>query len=246
MMQEVAYRIKTDTFEGPFDILLKAIDDGQIDIFRVSISQITASYFDYWRSEGPDLVLASDFLYMAAYLVEMKSRGLLPQPEEAVQQEIFIVEESLIKNIQDFGIYKTAARDLRERKDVFGRIYYGRHEGEKAVGDIELVNVSLRDLVLAFQKVYREAAEKEDFLMIPAEEIKIEDRIAEIKKMVLEREGGLPFEAMFLRKTKIEVVVTFLAVLELAKQRVIRITQGGRFGSIMIFSREAMDGTVNN
>jgi segregation and condensation protein A len=78
MTEELAYQVKLEVYEGPFDLLLKAIDDGQIDIHRVSLAQITASYFEYWRREEPDLLLAADFLYLAAYLIELKSRGLLP------------------------------------------------------------------------------------------------------------------------------------------------------------------------
>ena len=69
MTEETAYQIKIDVFEGPFDLLLRAIDDGQIDVNRVSLSQITASYFEYWKREEPNLILASDFLFMAAYLI---------------------------------------------------------------------------------------------------------------------------------------------------------------------------------
>lgn len=244
MTEELAYQVKIDVFEGPFDLLLKAIDDGQIDIYRVSLAQITASYFEYWKAEEPNLILASDFLYMAAYLVELKSRELLPYREETVIGESVLgVEESLLAHIQEYEIYKKVAQGLRQRKEVFERIY-GRHEGEPLESEIELVDVSLRDLVLAFQKVYKEAAEREKVFSIKAEEITIEDRIVEIKRMVAGRKDGLPFEDLFLRETRIEVVMTFLAILELAKQRFICIAQGRRFGSILIFANPGfIDGT---
>ena len=253
MTEELAYQVKIDVYEGPFDLLLKAIDDGQIDIYRVSLAQITASYFEYWKAEGPDLLLASDFLYLAAYLIELKSRGLLPYQEEtAVEENVLGVEESLLQHIQEFEVYKRIARDLKERKAVFERIY-GRHEGERTESDIELVDVSLRDLVLAFQKVYREAGERDKVGLIQAEEITLEDRIVEIKRMVAGRKDGVPFEDLFFRKTRLEVVVTFLAILELAKQRFIYITQGRRFGSILIFAcqlaeriEEIADGTAES
>lgn len=236
MTEELAYRVKIDVFEGPFDLLLKAINDGQIDIYRVSISQITASYFEYWKREEPDLILASDFLYMAAYLIELKSRALLPYQEEITGEEsIAAVEESLLAHVQEYEIYKDLAQKLRQRKEIFERIY-GRHEGEPQEKEIELVDVSLRDLVLAFKRVYDEAAEREKIVPIPAEEITIEDRIIEIKRLVAGRKDGLPFEDLFLRRTRLEVVVTFLAILELAKERFICVAQGRRFGSILIFA----------
>ncbi|OGB89187.1 hypothetical protein A2625_02575 [candidate division WOR-1 bacterium RIFCSPHIGHO2_01_FULL_53_15] len=235
MSVQTAYQVKTDVFEGPFDILLKAIDDGQIDIHRVSLAQITASYFAYWRAEKPELLSASDFIFMAACLIELKSKGLLPARAEIVRQaEESAIEESLVAHIQEYQVYKKVAQDLRQRKEIFDRIY-GRHEGEKVEGEIELKDVSLRDLVTAFQKVYHEAAEREKIVPIKAEEITLEDRIVEIERLIAGRGDGLPFEDLFLRRTRLEVVVTFLAILELAKQNCINIRQGRRFGSILIF-----------
>jgi len=236
MTEELAYQVDIDVYRGPFDLLLKGIDEKSIDIYRVSISQITSSYFEYWQQEEPDLILASDFLAMAAYLLELKSRALLPAKEEAAEEEILAgIEESLLSHIQEYEVYKNLAQTLRQRKEFFEKVY-GRHEGEEEGKEIELVDVSLRDLVLAFKRVYEEAAKRERIVPIEAEEITLEDRIIEIKKMVAGRSDGVPFEDLFIRKTRLEVVVTFLAILELAKQRFIRLTQGRLFGSILIFA----------
>ncbi|HVN67762.1 MAG TPA: segregation/condensation protein A [Candidatus Sulfotelmatobacter sp.] len=233
---EVAYQVELDVFAGPFDLLLKAIDDGEIDVYRVSIAQVTAAYLEYWRRQGPPLVLASDFLVMAAYLVEVKSKALLPAREEAVlpAEDVAEVEASLLDHIQEYQVFKQIALGLRERKETFARIY-SRHEGEKEEKEIALVDVSLRDLVLAFQKVYQEAANREKIVAIKAEEITLEARIAEIKRLLVGRQDGLPFEELFIRRSRLEVVVTFLAILELAKQHCLAIKQGRHFGSIVIF-----------
>jgi len=236
MTEELAYQIKIDVFEGPFDLLLQAINDGKIDIYHVSLSQITASYLEYWRMAFPDLIAASDFIYMAAYLIELKSRSILPHKEEPeLEEEILKVEASLLSHIQEYEVYKKLAQSLRQRKEIFERIY-GRHEGEAQEKEFELVDVSLRDLVLAFQRVYAEAAERERVVPIEAESITLEDKIIEIKRRVAGRKDGLPFEDLFLSKTRLEIVVTFLAILELAKQRFISIRQGRGFGSILIFA----------
>ena len=238
MTETTAYQVKIDVYEGPFDLLLKAIDDGQLEVHRVSLSQIVASYFAYWQAAERNLLAASDFVYMAAYLIELKSRGLLPAREEPqAAQELAGVEDSLISHIQEYAVYKQLALNLKERKAVFDRIY-SRHEGERVEGEIELKDVSLRDLVLAFQKVYNEAAEREKIVAITDEEITLEGRIAEIRRLLAGGGGGLPFENLFIRRTRLEVVVTFLAILELAKQQAIAIRQGLRFGSILIFSGE--------
>jgi segregation and condensation protein A len=236
MTEELAYQVKIEVYEGPFDLLLKAIDAGEIDIYRVSLAQITGSYFEYWRREEPNLILAADFLYMAAYLYELKVRGLLPRPEETGQaEELAGLEESLAQHIQEYQLFKQIAQDLRQRKQVFERVY-GRHEGEEVKGEIELVDLSLRDLVVAFQKVYREAAERERIVGIVAEEITLDQRIEEIRRLIAGRRDGLPFVELFIRKTRLEVVVTFLAVLELAKQRLLTIAQDRRFATILIFA----------
>lgn len=235
---EVNYQVKTEVFAGPFELLLKAIDDGQVDIFRVSLAQITAAYIDYWRRQAPSLVLAGDFLYLAAYLVEQKARGLLPTREEqtAEAEETAVLEEALLAHLQEYQLFKQVALGLKERKDVFARIY-SRHEGEPVDSEIDLVDISLRDLVVAFQKVYHEAARREKIVEIAAEEVSLEERIAEIRRLVANRADGLPFIELFIRQTRLEVVVTFLGILELTKQRFIRITQDRRFGTIMVFAR---------
>jgi segregation and condensation protein A len=241
MTEEVAYQIEIDVFQGPFDLLLKAIDEGNVDIYRVSIRQITSSYFEYWKKEEPDLVLASDFLVMAAYLMELKSRSLLPAREGVVDEEILMdLEESLVSHIQEYEVFKNLAQTLRQRKDVFEKVY-GRHEGEEQEKEIELVDVSLKDLVIAFKRVYDEAARRESVVAIEAEEVTLEDRIVEIKRLLAGRKDGVPFEDIFIRRTRLEIVVTFLAILELVKQRFIKVAQGRRFGSILIFTREIYD-----
>jgi len=248
MMEEVAYQVETGVFNGPFDLLLKGIEEKEIDIFQVSIARIASAYFEYWKREEPNLVLASDFLIMAAYLLELKSKSLLPAREEEMQEEFLIdIEESLVSHIQEYEVYKSLAHTLRERKEVFEKVY-GRHEGEAQEQEFELVDVSLKDLVVAFKRVYEEAAKRESVVPIEAEEVTLEDRVVEIKRLLAGRKDGVPFEDIFLRKTRLEIVVTFLAVLELAKQRFIKITQGRRFGHILIFARkvyEAEHGIAN-
>jgi segregation and condensation protein A len=242
MTEELSYQVKLDVFEGPFELLLKAIDEGKIDVYRVSLAQITSSYFEYWRREEPNLILAADFLYLAAYLFELKVRGLLPQPEEVTLEENLLgIEESLVQHIQEYQLYKQIAQELRQRKTIYEKVY-GRHEGEEVAGEIELVDISLRDLVVAFEKIYREAVEREKIVGIVAEEITLDQRIAEIKELVAGRQDGLPFNELFIRKTRLEVVVTFLAVLELAKQRFLKIVQDRRFASILIFAARPTGG----
>ncbi|MFA5840403.1 MAG: segregation/condensation protein A [Candidatus Margulisiibacteriota bacterium] len=238
MTNDLSYKIEIEVYQGPFDLLLKAIDDGEIDIYKVSLSQIVVSYCEYWRREQPNLVSASDFLYMAAYLIELKTKSLLPAREDilAPEEQYSSIETSLLSHIEEYAAYKFVAQTLKERKEKYSRVY-GRHEGEKHERTFELVDINLKDLVLAFQKIYNEAANRESFVPIEGEAITIEDRIEEIKHIIAGRQFGVRFEDIFLRKTRLEIVITFLAVLELAKQNYIRIGQDRHFASILIFEK---------
>jgi len=237
MTRDTIYEIEIDVFKGPFDLLLKAIDDGEIDIYQVSLSRITTAYFEYWKKQDPPLVLASDFLFMAAYLLELKSKSMLPAREEILDDSLLGIEESLVSHIQEYQVFKNLAQTLKERKQFFSKVY-GRHEGEGQEKVFELVDISLRDLVQAFQKVYSEAAKRESVVSIEEEEITLEDRIKEIKALLACNPQGVALEKIFVRWTRIEIVVSFLAILELAKQSMIRITQDLRFGSILIVPKK--------
>jgi len=240
-MVQLDYKIEQEVYTGPFDLLLKAIDHNEVDIFNVSISQIVDSYFAYWRTEKQDLLHASDFLIMAALLLELKSKQLLPKKEELIlEEELGDIEGSLLAHIQEYELYQGLAQTLKERKNVFEKVY-GRHEGEAMEKDIELKDVSLQDLVVAFKKAYDTAAKRHGVATIEEEEITLEQRIEEVKRLVAANPSGIPLVDIFVRGSRLEVVVTFLAMLELAKQRFIRIVQGGRFEQITIIRRKEND-----
>ena len=239
MTEELVYQVKLEVFEGPFDLLLKAIDEGKIDIYRVSVAQIVSSYFEYWKTAEPNLILACDFLYMAAYLLELKSKALLPSSEKEIEEEVTEIEETLSLHIQEYEVYKEIAFRLQKRKEIFDRVF-GR-EGEERNSEIELVGVNLRDLVIAFKRVYEEALAREQVVPITKEEITLEDRIGEIMHLLAGRKEGIPFEDLFLRRTRLEVILTFLAILELVKQQAIYVLQNRHFGSILVFATSLVE-----
>ena len=153
----------------------------------------------------------------------MKSKALLPAvATEAEEEMLGSLEESLLSHLQEYETYKNIAQTLRQRKEVFEKIY-GRHEGEAQEKEIELVDVSLKDLVQAFKRVYDQAAKREKIIPISSEEVTLEQRVQEIKDLLTFRCEGVPFIDIFIRKTRLEIVVTFLAVLELAKQNFLRV-----------------------
>jgi len=236
------YYVKLPAFEGPFDLLLHLIDEGKVDIYNVSITQIVAGYVEYLKAmKDLDIVVASEFLVMAAYLLEMKSRMLLPvEPKPEDQEGIEEIEQTLLERLHEYKVFKDLAERLRERKEVFGRVYLRKtaeDDASDACRDVFLSDVTLRDLVVAFQKIWKEAGTKPPTIEIVDENITVSTKIKEILSKISGKPEGVPFEEMFTRLVRLEIVVTFLAILELARQRMIGIKQGDIFGSIRIFER---------
>ena len=235
------YPVKLSTFQGPFDLLLHLIDEGELGIYEVSLSELVSGYLKYLKvMHRLSLTFASEFLILAAYLIEMKSRMLLPHQvpvlEEEKEREI---ERTLLEHLAEYKVFKEAAQSLKAQKDLFERMYSRYSFEERLLEEVDereifLTDITLRDLVAAFQRVWQVVESREKGEVILDEEITVKDKIAEILKRVKEEKKGVPFEAFFTKLTKHEVIVTFLAILELARQKLIKITQGETFGSILI------------
>ena len=237
-MTSETFAVKQTAFEGPFSVLLDAIKDEKVNVFEVSLSEVTSAYFEHLKKiEKIDLENSSEFLVMAAYLLELKSKRLLPQPEEiALLQEEQEIEEDLAKHLEEYKIFKLAAQTLQERKDSFARVYsrYHRELLRPEKKDFFLTEVSLEDLVKAFQNVYVKVSERPHVVGIKDEEITLPQRIGEVIDILKSNPDGIDFEKLFIRWTRLEVVVTFLAILELAKNQYIDIYQGEEFGKINV------------
>lgn len=226
-------------YEGPFDLLLQAIDDGKLDIHAISLTELTNQYLAYLKElPALDLDAASEYLVMAAYLIELKSKMLLPQPEDPIlQEEEEQIELDLAAHLMEYKFYKDVAVKLRDKQQNFFRTYsrYHREVQTAEQKEIFLVDITLEDLVKAFQNLYNEVKEEEPASLSVAEEISLPQRIEEVVNIISRSAGGeVEFEKLFLRRTRVEVVVTFLAILELARQRKIRIFQGKEFGGIKL------------
>jgi segregation and condensation protein A len=237
------YTVKVSTYEGPFELLLQAIKEGRIDIYEVSLAKITHEYLEY-LSRLPALSLdnASQFLLMVAYLLEMKSKKLLPQPhvpEEIAEEEE--IEQELARHIQEYNMYKDLAHGLRHRKDKIARIYSRYHFNERSGAEriIKLKDVNLADLVSAFQKVWEQFQAEGEVQAIVEEPLTLPQRIEEIKTLLKQARGRIHFEELFIRRTRVEIVVTFLAILELARQKLIGLLQGEKYGEIYLSLSES-------
>lgn len=234
----MAYEIKLDIFEGPLDLLLYLIRKNEIDIYNIPVALITEQYLEHLEKlRSLNLDLAGEYLVLAATLIHIKSKMLLPVPEEEAGEEEPDPRAELVQQLLEYQAFKEAALALQGRplleRDVFKKgAPESRPQGE---GEEEaLVEVSLFELVEAFQHVIS-ALNKEELLEIDMEKISLADRINEIMER-LAQEKDLTFAGLLGERTdRRNIVYTFLAILELMKLRMIKAYQAGPFGVIRIF-----------
>ncbi|MEK7773410.1 MAG: segregation/condensation protein A, partial [Deltaproteobacteria bacterium] len=218
-----------DIFEGPLDLLLHLIKKNEVDIYDIPILTITEQYLEHIEMmKEMNLEFAGEFLVMAATLVHIKSKMLLPVDLEAAAEEDEGMDprEELIRRLLEYRRYKEAARDLNGRL-ILGRDVFQRGAQEPVDGLEEgagFVNVSVFDLMEALRGVLARAP-KERKIELTAERFRIADKINHIMDL-LNAAGSATFLSLFPEgATRAEMIVTFLAVLELAKLSMIRAHQ---------------------
>lgn len=241
------YEVKLELFEGPLDLLLYLVNKSEVNIVDISVSEVVAQYLEYLDLlRECNINVAAEYLHMAATLVRLKARELLPpgEGEEAGQDEDGIYNrDQLIAQLLEYKKFKEAANTLRsfeaEQYGAFTRGVADVVEHEPAEKDIDLGNVGIFDLLAAFKKVLeRSDSSEEKRHLVEIEVVKIDERIERIIGMLCD-ESEVPFEALFEEDTrKIVIVVTFMAILELVKMQEIAFRQEENFGPIFVVRRE--------
>jgi segregation and condensation protein A len=217
-------------FEGPLDLLLYLIRQEQINIYDIPIARITDEYLRYLNlMQELDLAVAGDFLVMAAQLIEMKSRMLLPRDPLAEEEELIDPRTELVDRLLEHQKFKAAAGELWQRATV-ERAVFTRAEIETDKNNPE-VAVGLFDLLRVFQEIL--ARHKEEVLMeIEREEVSMADMIERLRNMVRSA-GEVNLRSFFERaQSRRELVVAFLSVLELVRLAEISLRQRETFGEI--------------
>jgi segregation and condensation protein A len=248
---KLQYHVKIDAFEGPLDLLLHLINRLEIDIYDIPVSEITEQYMLYIHTmQELQLDVASEYLVMAATLLSIKSRMLLPKQEEEIFDDEFgeVPEEDpreeLMRKLIEYRIYKEAAEDLRtleeDRLQVYTKAPSDLSEyGTNTVNQMDSLNVSLYDMLGAFQKMLRrKKIQKPMQTRIARQEIPIEKRMDEILEDLRSYPGRRRFSDLFPSNSKDHLVVTFLAILELMKTHSILIEQEDNFADIYIMGSE--------
>jgi segregation and condensation protein A len=234
------YKVRLDVFEGPLDLLLYLIKRDEVDIYEISIERITKQYLEYMDAfRLLDIELAGEFIVMAANLLYIKSRTLLPADQQMAEED---AEEDdprweLIRQLIEYKKFKEAAGRLREREALQENLFPRVPGIPELPPDAALLveEVGIFDLIRAFQNVLnRRAGTTEDLREIFEENFTVSDKIEHVIRLTA---GGvaLRFEEMFPeRAARTEIVVTFLALLELIRMKQLRVRQDGQFGEIWI------------
>ena len=236
----MSYEIKLDIFEGPLDLLLYLIRKNEIDIYNIPIALITEQYLEYLDiMRSLNLDLAGEYLVLAATLIHIKSRLLLPPVEgEEEGEEGEDPRTELVRQLLEYQAFKEAALSLEARplldRDVFTR---GAPAEEPAAAEQEeevMIEVGVFELVQAFRRIIAGLDQTED-MAIDTEKMSLTDRINEIMERLTE-EKELTFTDLLGERTdRKRIVYTFLAILELMKLRMVRAYQSGPFGVIRLF-----------
>ena len=227
-----ALEVLLDSFAGPLDFLLYLIRKQNLDILDINVAKITEQYTSYIElMDAMQVELAGDYLVMAAYLAELKSRMLLPRPEEQAEEEDPRAE--LIKRLQEYQRYKEAAEKIDQIPRLDRDIFAANAKLPEFKTETPLIDVPLEELTRALAGVMRRAEQSKAHL-INFEELSTRERMSNILER-MKNESFIVFTSLFnATEGKIGVVVTFLAILELLKDSLIEIVQSEEFGPIHI------------
>ena len=249
------YQVRLDIFEGPLDLLLFLVRKEEVELYDLSLERLTQQYLDYLAAVAqPDLDVAGDFIAMAAHLIYLKSRRLLPPGQVAGTDEPAEDEDphwELIRQLVEYKKFKDAAGHLQAvegaRLGLFPRPATSApeisREEETLSGALTLGDIGVFDLLRAFQRTLRRLDEKtaDRSTVIFEENFTVADKIERLRGLLSQAGGqGVAFTELFAAAaSRVEMVVTFLALLELVRLRQLRVVQPALFEEVMIFQQEA-------
>jgi segregation and condensation protein A len=236
-----AYPVKLVSFEGPLDLLIHLIKRNEVNIYDIPIALITDQYLQYLTlMQELDLDVAGEFIVMAATLIHIKSRLLIPRPTaDIVGEDEEDPREALVRRLLEHQKFKAAAELLHERQTLRAAQY---HRPDAAVADVAgadyepELEVDLFSLLAAFRGVLERAKER-PHVVLPPEQMSIEQRIEQLLERLSETEA-VGFEELFAdANSRPALIVTFLALLEMIRLKLIRVFQAGSFGPIRVYKR---------
>jgi segregation and condensation protein A len=240
-------QIKLQAFEGPLDLLLHLIEKAEVDIHDIPIAEITDQYLAYVEAmQELQLDVASEFLVMAATLLAIKSKMLLPRPpeidltfEDAWEEEEEDPRTALMERLLEYKKFKQLAEELKQREEGRSHVYTRPPENLTVYLPDEDPNpvegISLYDLLDAFTQALARVEAEEPKATVRRDEITVKERIGEIQEELLRANGRLYFSTLLSRyRRRSEIIITFLAVLEMMKSGSVRCMQDRLFSEILI------------
>jgi segregation and condensation protein A len=235
---ELAYQVRIENFEGPLDLLLHLIKKNEINIYDIPIALIAQQYLSYIEAmKELNLAVAGEFLVMAATLLQIKSKMLLPVEETAEDEDDGPdPREELVRRLLEYKTFKEAARQLDTQEKIWREIYSrpaAPHEEAPDTDEAMLENIGLFDLVDALQGILNRNPGKKLLEILP-DNLTVRDRMNAILE-ALEGQESIGFEALFDASChRLLIIVTFLALLELIRLRTVRVYQAESFGPILV------------
>ncbi|MFC7391514.1 segregation/condensation protein A [Scopulibacillus cellulosilyticus] len=247
------YKIKIDAFEGPLDLLLHLIKQLEIDIYDIPVAKITEQYLDFiHQMQVLELDVASEFLVMAATLIEMKSKMLLPKPEpleDDLEGPVMDIEddprEELMRRLLEYRQYKQAAQILKEREQEQSMHYTKPPSNLSHLmteTQPQVSNVTIYDMVSAFQGIFKRKKLNQPLnAKIQRQSLPIGKRMGEVIEVLKRSKEPVSFESLFPYPNRSHIVVTFMALLELMKKKQIVCTQDHNFQDFSICLAEGAE-----
>lgn len=249
----VDYTTKISNFEGPLDLLLFLVNRAEIEIKDIFVSEVTEQFLDYVnRADDMDMEKESEYLAIAATLLEIKSKALLPQTEfdfdDSMEDDYYDPKQSLIQQIEEYKLFKEASQKLKDIETT-DRFY---KEPDESAKDVRIIykDFNLNGLVKAFTDLLArsdlENRIKNEQKEIPKDSFTVADKIDFIKHTMLERESCSFFDLFGKYSSKPEIITTFQALLELLKLQYLTVEQGGTYDDITITIREDRNDEVGD
>ncbi|MEZ7892084.1 MAG: segregation/condensation protein A [Candidatus Wallbacteria bacterium] len=249
------YNVKIPVFEGPFDLLFHLVEKEKFDLNDVPLAKITNDYLEMIKMmQELDIHLAGEFLVMAASLLRLKSQALLPKgneydrflnpmgsgmeldiPDPDMEESTpfyFETQEEMVSKLKEYKIYKDMAHKLRECETQNSKIYYKTTEIEYK-SSLSVDDLNVNNLMTAFQNAIKNIKDKRVHKIV-VEKVSVEDKIAQILKRMTGGTKTTFDELLDMAETKHEIVMTFLAILELIKSQKILVAQEGNFAQIKV------------
>lgn len=236
-------RVRIDQFDGPLDLLLSLIRKQKIDIRDIPIAKITSQYLDYLRqAEELNIDLGGEFVLMAATLIQIKSKMLLPEDPSTPEEEREDPREELVRMLVEHEQFVQAAQMLRQKRLIEENVW--SNPPLKAFLDETEdpgLEVSLFELVKTFEKVLERAKNRPDF-EVAGEDVSVSNRVEYLRNLLLGRDEPVTLRELFERqKNRRAMIATFLAVLEMVRMQAILLRQSELFGEIVVHKHKMFD-----